>query len=159
MTHRTATVLPQLMMMKMMKRSDFYHTVPSLTYPGIGNISHIYRESKSISEAARQPGPENTHRLFPTKGFTDFFYFNPLNPSQREVTDLEKPDNGLGKNLKEVELSDSNFKRKSTAVKEPSLHDPSEISQKPTIDLDRLTDQVYRMMERKIRIEKERRGW
>jgi hypothetical protein len=161
MTNRTATVLPQLMMMKMMETTDFYHTVPSLTYPGIGNISHIYRESKSVSEAARQPGPENTHRLFPTKGSTDLYYFAPLNLLKREVSDLKKPVTSLGKNLEEVELTDSNFKGKSTAVKEPSLslHDPSEISKKPKIDLGQLTDQVYHMLERKIRIEKERRGW
>lgn len=154
MTHRTAAVLPQLM--KMMKTTDFYHTVPSLTYPGISNISHIYHGSKSVSEAARQPGPENTHRLFPAKLDSDLHYFNPL---MSGVSDLKKPVTGLGKNLEEVELSDSNFKGKSTAVKEPSLHDPSEISKKPKIDLGQLTDQVYHMLERKIRIEKERRGW
>ena len=34
-----------------------------------------------------------------------------------------------------------------------------EMSKKVQIDLDQLTDQVYRMMEKKIRIERGRRGW
>ncbi len=33
------------------------------------------------------------------------------------------------------------------------------VSQEPVVDLNRLTDQVYRLLERKIRDEKERRGW
>jgi hypothetical protein len=84
----------------------------------------------------------------------DFHYLNPLRRTGRP----------LQSSVKETASSRNHFrdsKSKTASIKQPAgqnLHDTHTISQSP-IDIARLTDQVYRMLERKIRVERERRGW
>ncbi len=84
----------------------------------------------------------------------DFHYLNPLQRTGRSSQN----------SVKETANSRNHFrdsKSKTAPIKQPAgqnLHDTHTISQSP-IDIARLTDQVYRMLERKIRVERERRGW
>lgn len=78
---------------------------------------------------------------------------------------VKKPGIGREKSLTTAE----DGQKKSAAAKDsiekiqgekvPVISGSAGITQQQNVDLDRLTDQVYRLLERKIRIEKEMRGW
>jgi hypothetical protein len=76
-----------------------------------------------------------------------------INPLKRVESDLKeagaiKGFTGLDKN-----------REAAAGIKEKSNIAGPGFTQNTAIDLNQLTDQVYRMLERKIRTEKERRGW
>jgi hypothetical protein len=115
-------------------------SLPSLTSPVISNITRKYTST-----------PGDIHGFFPTAPDPDLYYSAPMK--------------GVGSNLEEsrtVTGSIKGIKSLEEAAPAPAkIFGPEHAggSKKPEVDLDRLTDQVFRKLERKITIEKERRGW
>jgi hypothetical protein len=112
----------------------------SLTSSVINNITRKYTAS-----------PEDIHRLFPTAPVPDLYYSNPMK--------------GVGSHLEEsrtvttASKSLKNLEETGPAPVKPFGQDQAGAFKKAAVDMDRLTDQVFRKLERKITIEKERRGW
>jgi hypothetical protein len=135
---------------------DFFHTVKrrmemtsnNRQKTGITTIHH-----PTVNTAAARTIPTNTPQLD---------YFNPVGTIQR---DLETSLAQMGKNAAPHMEEETVYQNKITGPEIPvnqNIHAPGHgISHQPpaNTDLDRLTDRVYRMLEDKIRIEKEMRGW
>jgi hypothetical protein len=82
-----------------------------------------------------------------------------LNPQRAELEDLKKTVSGIEK--KEAEGESSTGTMKSDMKSDKSHFNQKEsdnLHNKTTINLNYLADQVYQMLERKINVEKERRG-
>lgn len=124
--------------------------------PGAGTTRVFSTRYSDIKELTERKTAVDTQRFFTGKNTADLHYFNPVH---KTVSDIKSSSNLVGKNpdeSRDLKGIATPF-MKPTGLNLPGTRDPA--SQKPLVDVDQLTDQVYRMLERKIRVEKERRGW
>jgi hypothetical protein len=112
----------------------------SLTSPVMNNIT---RKETSI--------PGDIHRFSPTAPVPDLYYSSPMKGMGSDVEE-SRAVTGPIKGVKSLEES-------ALAPAKIFGQEQAGVSKKPAVDLDQLTDQVFRKLERKIIIEKERRGW
>jgi hypothetical protein len=113
---------------------------PSLTSPVISNITSKYTSS-----------PEDIPTFSPTAPVPDLYYSSPIKGVERDLEESRTVTDTI-KGVKSLEQAGP------APVKLFEQEQPG-VSKKPAVDLDRLTDQVFQKLERKIIIEKERRGW
>lgn len=127
--------------------------IPQWMFPSIKNPADDFKTHQwdGLAAKAWTAGTNRAH--------TDLHYFNPLKKVEK---DLEKLAAVTGsKAVKDLENVMDLKKSPAPDGEFPGRyhHDTHSTVQKPGIDVERLTDQVYRVLERKLRIEKERRGW
>ena len=96
-----------------------------------------------------------------TNDFINFSSLNSMNDNQRQHTpEMEKAASiyHTHPEIEHVTTTRTELIKEREIEKEAESKSPHAAPQLPGIDVNRLTDQIYQMMERKIRIEKERRG-
>jgi hypothetical protein len=96
-----------------------------------------------------------------TNDFINFSSLNSMNNNQRQHTlEMEKAASiyHTHPEIEHVTTTRTEIIKERVIEKEEESKPPHAAPQLPSIDVNRLTDQIYQMMERKIRIEKERRG-
>jgi len=93
----------------------------------------------------------STGHPIPSGSTSTLHYINPL---KNALDDLKKSVASIKRKTAEGET----FIEKPMSDNSPLDHKASDITHKMNINLNQLTDQVYQILERKIRIEKERRG-
>jgi hypothetical protein len=101
--------------------------------------------------------PDDPRKFFPVSPDPALHYFAPpisAASAAREAAALSSA-SAPGINPGEVTYP----KIQTAAGKASHTNHSPEVPGKPMVDLGHLTDQVYRMLERKLRVEKERRGW
>lgn len=133
--HKSPAILPQVNSL-LNNRSD--KTFQNLTTVNKPLIKHYHYNFALDGTNSITP-----HRRTPFKAESEDIYFYHQTKIDQEIKEIKKI---------VVETKD--------AVKEKSLssYSPMDIEIKRHLDLSRLTDQVYQMLERKIEIERERRG-
>jgi hypothetical protein len=112
----------------------------SLTSPVISNITRKHTSS-----------PGDIHGFSPTVPVPDLYYSGPMSGVGSNLEE-SRTVTGVVKGVKSLEQAAP------PPVKFFGQDQPGD-SKKTALDLDRLTDQVFKKLERKIIIEKERRGW
>jgi hypothetical protein len=115
-------------------------------------LYHLVTAKRLIRSSFEPEQTSSPQPFFPAKPAPDFYYFNPLKGAAGVSNQTPVRE---GKNLETI----AGLKEKSAPGQESYTHDPTHTPQKMNVDLPQLTDQVYRMLERKIKIEKERRGF
>jgi len=113
--------------------------------------SEIGKERYSPINTFEQPTIESTRHPIPSGSTPTLHYINPL---KNALDDLKKSLASIERKTAEGET----FIEKPMSDNSPLDHKASDITHKMNINLNQLTDQVYQILERKIRIEKERRG-
>ncbi len=133
--HKSPAILPQVRFLQNKSSNETFQNWTTVNKPLIKHYHYNFGSNAANSLAAQ--------RKTTFEAGNEDFYFNKAQTMSQEVEELRKII---------VETKD--------AVKEKSLssYSPMDIEIKRHLDLSRLTDQVYQMLERKIEIERERRG-
>jgi len=113
--------------------------------------SEIGKERYNPITTFKQPTMGSTGHPIPSGSTSTLHYINPL---KNALDDLKKSVASIEIKTAEGET----FIAKSRSDKSPISHKASDITHKMNINLNHLTNQVYQMLERKIKVEKERRG-
>jgi hypothetical protein len=96
-----------------------------------------------------------------TSDFINSTFINIMNNKQRALNNMEMekaPIYHTYPKIEHVTATHTEIIKERVIEKEEDIKPLHATPQLPSIDLNRLTDQVYQMLERKIRIERERRG-
>ena len=133
--HKSPAILPQVNSLLNNRSDKTFQNWTTVNKPLIKHYHYNFGSNAANSLAA--------HRRTLFKAESEDLYFYHQNKIDQEIKEIKKI---------VVETKD--------AVKEKSLssYSPMDIEIKRHLDLSRLTDQVYQMLERKIEIERERRG-
>lgn len=113
--------------------------------------SEIGKKRYDPNAAFEQPTIGSTRHPSPSGSTSTLHYINPL---KNALEDLKKSVASIKRKTAEGET----LIEKSRSDKSPISHKASDITHKMNINLNHLTNQVYQMLERKIKVEKERRG-
>ncbi|MCK4731498.1 MAG: hypothetical protein KAT65_03480, partial [Methanophagales archaeon] len=95
-----------------------------------------------------------------TSDFIDSTFINIMNNKQRALNKMEMEKAPIYHTYPKIEHVTSTHTEiiKERVIEKEDIKPLHATPQLPSIDLNRLTDQVYQMLERKVRIERERRG-
>jgi hypothetical protein len=141
------------------KRTSFWDDAPKERHQAdrewVGGATPLFKkisheENTIMKKMTVEKTAVDTHPFSTTQLPADLHHFSPLN---RVESDLKEAGT-----IKGVTAVDKNPEAAAGFKEKSNIASPG-FTQNTTINLNQLTDQVYRMLERKIRTEKERRGW